>query len=332
MNAIVCEMCGSRDLVKQDGLYVCQHCNAKYTVEEAKKLMVTIDNSSKVNNLLKIAKQAQFEKNYEKAGKYYDLVLQEDAENWEAAFYSVFDSAMCTNIAGIENAAYQIGNCFPNVLALIKSKGYNCNDEFANIIGLETDILNGFSCLYEATVNHYRQFQSVDSAPREAYIRIKAIILTLFRIGDLIEEEYAENGAIPKTIMTLMWSYGILLCKTNPVVGNRDVSCDEHIEKMKKYDPEYQEPAQPSNGCYIATAVYGSYDCPQVWTLRRFRDFSLRKTWCGRLFIKVYYAISPAVVRLFGKTEWFNSFWKKNLDKIVSDLQGKGFESTPYND
>ncbi len=26
------------------------------------------------------------------------------------------------------------------------------------------------------------------------------------------------------------------------------------------------------NGCYIATCVYGSYDCPEVWTLRRFRD------------------------------------------------------------
>lgn len=27
-----------------------------------------------------------------------------------------------------------------------------------------------------------------------------------------------------------------------------------------------------NNGCYIATCVYGSYDCPQVWILRRFRD------------------------------------------------------------
>lgn len=32
-----------------------------------------------------------------------------------------------------------------------------------------------------------------------------------------------------------------------------------------------------SGGCYVATAVYGSYDCPQVWTLRRFRSFSLAK-------------------------------------------------------
>lgn len=27
-------------------------------------------------------------------------------------------------------------------------------------------------------------------------------------------------------------------------------------------------------GCYVATCVYGSYDCPEVWTLRRFRDYS----------------------------------------------------------
>ena len=33
-----------------------------------------------------------------------------------------------------------------------------------------------------------------------------------------------------------------------------------------------------SQGCYVATCVYGSYDCPQVWTLRRFRDNTLAET------------------------------------------------------
>ena len=36
MQAMVCEMCHSNDLIKQDGLYVCQHCGTKYTVEEDK--------------------------------------------------------------------------------------------------------------------------------------------------------------------------------------------------------------------------------------------------------------------------------------------------------
>ena len=87
-----------------------------------------------------------------------------------------------------------------------------------------------------------------------------------------------------------------------------------------------------SGGCYVATAVYGSYDCPQVWTLRRFRDFTLVKSWYGRAFIRTYYAISPTLVKWFGKTEWFRKLWKAKLDKMVTNLQGKGFESTPYED
>lgn len=87
-----------------------------------------------------------------------------------------------------------------------------------------------------------------------------------------------------------------------------------------------------SSGCYIATAVYGSYDCPEVWTLRRFRDDVLAKTYYGRLFIKVYYFASPTVVRLFGTREWFTGFWKRHLDKMVHNLNSRGFESSPYRD
>lgn len=85
-------------------------------------------------------------------------------------------------------------------------------------------------------------------------------------------------------------------------------------------------------GCYIATAVYGSYDCPEVWTLRRFRDYKLAKTWYGKAFIHTYYAISPTIVRWFGNTNWFKKIWRKKLDKLVFSLQSKGMENTPYKD
>lgn len=87
-----------------------------------------------------------------------------------------------------------------------------------------------------------------------------------------------------------------------------------------------------NNGCYIATCVYGSYDCPQVWILRRFRDDILDVTWYGRLFIKCYYAISPTLVNWFGNKKWFRILWKSSLDKIVESLKGKGVCDTYYND
>ena len=92
-------------------------------------------------------------------------------------------------------------------------------------------------------------------------------------------------------------------------------------------------PSQSSGGgCYVATCVYGSYDCPQVWTLRRFRDNTLAETWYGRAFIKTYYAVSPTLVKLFGQTKWFKNLWKPTLDHMVKKLNKSGVEDTSYND
>ncbi len=85
-------------------------------------------------------------------------------------------------------------------------------------------------------------------------------------------------------------------------------------------------------GCYIVTAVYGSYDCPEVWTLRRFRDDSLARSVFGRAFIRVYYAVSPTLVKHFGELGWFKRMWRSILDRLVRHFQDKGVESTPYED
>lgn len=91
-------------------------------------------------------------------------------------------------------------------------------------------------------------------------------------------------------------------------------------------------PPKTVGGCYVATAVYGSYDCPQVWVLRRYRDNYLGTSWFGRAFIKFYYAVSPTMVKWFGKTKWFNKFFKRVLDKKIIKLKNKGYLDTEYQD
>ena len=39
MKELVCDMCGSNNIIKQNGLFVCQACNTKYSIEEARKMM-----------------------------------------------------------------------------------------------------------------------------------------------------------------------------------------------------------------------------------------------------------------------------------------------------
>lgn len=51
--------------------------------------------------------------------------------------------------------------------------------------------------------------------------------------------------------------------------------------------------SQKSGGCFIATACYGSYSSPDVLVLRRFRDQVLLTKLPGRVFVSIYYFVSP---------------------------------------
>lgn len=87
-----------------------------------------------------------------------------------------------------------------------------------------------------------------------------------------------------------------------------------------------------SGGCYIATCVYGSYDCPEVWRLRRYRDFYLLRRWWGIIFVKIYYYISPKVVKTFGNNNLFKNMWRRYLEDKVKYLEDKGYSDKPYYD
>jgi len=74
-------------------------------------------------------------------------------------------------------------------------------------------------------------------------------------------------------------------------------------------------------GCYVATSIYGSYDSPEVLLLRKYRDTVLSQNTIGRIFIKIYYLISPTFVSLTKNMNNFNRMTKLLLDKIVRNLE-----------
>ena len=127
--------------------------------------------------------------------------------------------------------------------------------------------------------------------------------------------------------------------KANIQSRNGNTALDLYFQNNNDHSYEYGSEyaydrlsAATKKACYLATCVYGSYDCPEVWTFRRFRDDTLAQSWFGRAFICAYYAISPSIVKLFGNARWFNKLCKPVLDKLVTRLQESGVESSPYSD
>lgn len=349
MKALVCEMCESTNFIKEDGVFICQSCGVKYSVEEAKRMMidgtvevtgvVKIDISSELRNLYEIARRAKDADNSENAEKYYDMILVKDPGSWEANFYVVYFRAMSCKIAGIQSAAISVSNCIESTLNLVKAN--TGGDEQQKIV---TELYARSSLiaqlLYNGARNHYNDidYEIRNNYTQEYLYNVSSAKDILYTFGDYLIHVFGDTYGITASDA---WKKGIdmhlgymqlLLDK----VTNKNVIV-QYAEKIKKYDETYQTPAvststESSGGCYIATAVYGSYDCSEVWVLRRFRDNQLAKTWYGRAFIYAYYVISPTIVKWFGNTNWVKEIWRKPLNKLVARLRDEGVEDTPYSD
>ncbi len=94
MKRLTCEMCGSTELMKQDGVFVCQTCGTKYSVEEAKKMMVEgtvevagtvkVDDSAKIANYYTMAENAYDAGNQKEAEQYCNKIIEIDPTHAEA--------------------------------------------------------------------------------------------------------------------------------------------------------------------------------------------------------------------------------------------------------
>lgn len=414
MKQLTCEMCGGTDLMKQDGAFVCQNCGMKYSVEEAKKMMiegtvevagtVKVDDSAKIANYYTMAENAYDASNQKEAESYCNKIIEIEPNNYKAwllkgraagwqstlANIRVEESVNCFNKA-IDNAPEDKVEEVKKVasdeisklsLALITlccdnySKNGSINN--ANAIMKNVQAVKLYSMLFlakcgvkatdlnasialkinEAVVDAYQNdikkdyWGSTGHPSKAAWDRYTEQCWAAIDLINLAINLSDDDGTADKTryenkifILKELESSGSYhysnggWSKEYTYTGEGKQKIIDMImechNKIKEIDPSYtipERPQQTSNGCYVATAVYGSYDCPEVWTLRRYRDYTLAETWHGRAFIKTYYAISPTLVKWFGKTTWFKKMWQGKLDRMVSKLQANGVESTPYED
>ena len=358
MKQITCEMCGSTELMKQDGFFVCQTCGCKYSVEDAKKLMVEVDNSKKMANLYERARKSLEVDDLEHAAEYYKQILDEVPNDWEAYFYSYLGEMTSFTNAQAGSVAAKLGNTIPAAydMAIKTDKAEEIPERLKTITTKTAIRLAGIASSGASLLRQYEGGNILSPAGKvnaDMYKRMRDIAVNTiancvvaFNPLETKIEEIAKSDikisedVIKECLLTIRRArFNIANWDFSPSVGItekliKQELIQEYAQKIKELDPEFTIPEAPkaSGGCYVATCVYGSYDCPQVWTLRRYRDDTLGSTWYGRLFIRTYYAISPTLVKWFGKTNWFKMLWKGKLDRMVAKLQNNGVEDTPYKD
>ena len=238
----------------------------------------------------------------------------------------------------------------------VKSPDSRFTDKVLNEMEYRS-VLNGFSNM-KAEYETYRENSNPELVVK--YIEVlgrRYAVLSTFA-DEIIRDakkmkEFNANELCDRLKMRAEIEW-FLLDATVIVTGQREMSYVKEIgdrqkriniikkiyTEIKSINGQYIIPDLPSiqpvdkklSACYIATAVYGSYDCPQVWTLRRFRDYTLANSWYGRLFIRIYYAVSPVLVKWFGNKKWFERIWRPFLERMVKRLNEEGVDNSPYVD
>ncbi len=94
---------------------------------------------------------------------------------------------------------------------------------------------------------------------------------------------------------------------------------DAQTRDLARNNLEVLGQPKTASSCFIASAVYGE-SSPEVARLRTFRDDILLRHAAGRVLVKAYYAVSPAIARQLRRTPTAAGVLKRALDRLMNLL------------
>jgi hypothetical protein len=111
---------------------------------------------------------------------------------------------------------------------------------------------------------------------------------------DEVDAEWNATGHRPDPIGDIYFRCGVLLGEE--IKPHITVRRSDGTFEWQNYQPQRStSKTEAKEGCFIATAVYGSADVHQVTTFRKFRNDVLSSSVVGRLVIRIYARFSPSV-------------------------------------
>lgn len=162
-----------------------------------------MDRFDRINDLLNKADEAKNQESYRMAVKYYEAVLYEEPDNWEAAMYLSIICEMNIDCEESDRAIRTVRNTLDTAANRIlkhenkpEMRKYYCQDiaimasRFAYYIcDLQIEEFNNLS----NSRNYYTRLSPVAFANNYMYPRYEAIADMMYSLGDRLEYEF-DNG------------------------------------------------------------------------------------------------------------------------------------------
>lgn len=304
MKKLVCELCGSNALTKDGDFFVCDFCRTKYTLDQAKKLMVEgtveVDRRRELPNLLTLAKAALDGGNPGEAYDYANRALEIDAESSEAWLLKGKAAGWSSTILNFR-VSEMIGS-------FVKAESFAEIEDRDSLRKDCAKVLHDVAiAVHNLSWDHTQKFVQLGNTWAEHISRCEQIIAALQTSYEWSPERKALDN--------------IIAVASNLVVGIRFTSfsgessvvslqpafkqkmqelIDSTSVEIKKLDDTFVAP-QPvthaPSSCFVVTATMGSELAFPVVTLRTFRDQVIVQSKIGRRFVSWYSVNGPLLAK-----------------------------------
>lgn len=263
MNQLSCEICGGTELLKESGTFVCQKCGAKYSIEEARKMMidgvvdVKISRAEDISRIKKLADTAYKNETWPDAAKYYTQLLEIYDGDYESNFRCLVAKS---NVTGKEFPSTQksieiVLDAFGNYREQLMC------DENIQLINKKNIIINFFDGIKDSIWWIFNRHKNCETDPDGN----KNTICFRYKYEDMIEYLEICIGLFYKLFEIMQ--YELELC---PFIEEQfKCTLKSGLNLLSWYDFEYKRPE--SNGRYFGDTFNRFLNPSQKQKAEKFR-------------------------------------------------------------
>lgn len=214
--------------------------------------------TTELENLYALARRAKADNNSENAAKYYEMILLQCPNDWEANFYTVYYQALSCRVGQIVSAETKLLNCIDTVYALVLVQEPDHDKQIYIFTEIACMLSKAVSIFVDSSIGivdvyRYSDFNQGAANATKTFLEChNTAVKILNRFGELVRASGIANDSEIKQVVLPLYKIAVditVIYYDNDLSAMKKSSLEYSsniaemmIKKIREYEPDYENP------------------------------------------------------------------------------------------